>query len=233
MFKKISFQKAAAVMITAVVSAAFIFAVITRFSYLHLSRSENEISRAKTQLSSEISNEYNTIYADVDYDSALAELEQNEYAFYAKCTGMQVCYNCVKYEMSVIKTVKGETDEAGRDIAVYQLACFDFSKSESKFFSPDNSLTLKEGKEYLIFENKRNYYKEYQKTLDKNEYSLALSSTFPTALIVNDSQSKYADISRIREFSDTEKLYYMCYNQETLNNINKISRLIIEHYNIT
>lgn len=230
MSAKISFQKTIGVILSAVILIALIFGIITRNSYSTLSHNENELSKAQIQLSEDWSGEYNYIYSNVDYDMALAELEQSEYIFYAKCIDSEVCYNCIKYTMEVIKTIKGDIEESSNEIILYQLISFDFSKQGITFVSPDNSLPLKNEKEYLIFTNKRNYYETYQNTLDKNEYSLCLSGAFPTALIVNESQNKCINLNEIKEYSDIKDCYYMCFDETSLKNINEISQQIINHY---
>lgn len=230
MFAKISFQKTVTVITSIILLIALIFGIITRNSYLSLSRNKYELSKAQIQLSEDWSNEYNYIYSNINYDMALTELEQSEYIFYAKCIDCEVCYNCIKYKMDVIKTIKGDVEESLNKIILYQLVCFDFSKQGVTFISPDNSLPLKAEKEYLIFANKRDYYEDYQKTLDKNEYSLCLSGSFPTALSVNGSQDKYLNVNEINKYSDIEDFYYMCFDKASLQNINKISQQIIDHY---
>ena len=55
----------------------------------------------------------------------MSELEQSEYIFYAKCIDSELCFDCIKYNMSVIKTIKGDCEEASKEIILYQLLCFD------------------------------------------------------------------------------------------------------------
>lgn len=230
MFAKISFQKAIVAVISIIILIAFIFGIITRNSYLSLSQDKSELSNAGLQLSEDFSYEYNNIYSNVDYNTALDELEQSEYIFYAECIDSEICFNCIKYNMNVIKTIKGDAEETSKEIVLYQLLCFDFSKQGVTFISPDNSLPLKAGTEYLIFANKRDYYVDYQKTLDKNEYSLCLSGSFPTAIIVNKIQNEYINISEVEKYSDIKNLYYMCYDKASLDNINEITSQIINHF---
>lgn len=230
LFTKISFQKTIAIIISFIILIALIFGIITRISYLSLSQNKDELSKAKIQLSKDWSEEYNYIYSNIDYNMALAELEQSQYIFYAKCIESEVCYNCIKYKIDVTKTIKGDVKETTKEIILYQFTFFDFSKQGVTFVSVDNSLPLKEGKEYLLFANKKDYYEEYQKTLDKNEYSLCLSGSFPTALIVNENQDEYINILQVKKYSDIENLYYMCFDESSLNNINKVSKQIVNHY---
>lgn len=229
MLAKISFQKVIAVIISVIILIAFIFGIVTRESYLFSSRDKSKISTAELQLSEDFSSEYNNIYSSVDFDTALSELEQSKHIFYAKCIKSEICYDCIKHTMRVIKTIKGDTEETSKEIVLYQLLCFDFHNQKIIFVSPDNTLPLKEGKEYLIFANKRDYYDEYQKRLNKNEYSLCLSGCFPTSLIVNETQNEYVNVSQAKNYSDVENLYYMCYNKTSLNNVNNISQKIINH----
>ncbi len=230
MLTKLSFQKVVAVIMSIIIFISLILGIMTRTSYLSLSRNDAEISKASLQISEELCNEHDYIYSTVNYDAAVAELDQSNYIFYAKCVDRDVCFGCIKYKMSVIKTIKGEVDETSKEVILYQLVSFDFSKQGVTFISPDNSLPLKTGNEYLIFANKRDYYKDYQQTLDTNEYSLSLSSSFPTAVVVDENQDRYIDISQVENYADIEDCYYMCFDEKSLNNINKISQQIIIHY---
>lgn len=82
----------------------------------------------------------------------------------------------------------------------------------------------------LYIANSSDYYDDYQKRLNKNEYSLCLSGCFPTSLIVNETQNEYVNMSQAKNYSDVENLYYMCYNKTSLNNVNNISQKIINHF---
>ena len=82
----------------------------------------------------------------------------------------------------------------------------------------------------LYIANLRDYYDDYQKRLNKNEYSLCLSDCFPTSLIVNETQNEYVNVSQTKNYSDVENLYYMCYNKASLNNVNNISQKLINHF---
>lgn len=227
---KISFQKTVAIIASIIILVALIFGVIARNSFSALSQSKSELLNAKLQLSEDLSYEYNNIYSYVDYDFAITELEQSECIFYAKCIDSELCFDCIKYNMNVIKTIKGDCEETSKEIILYQLLCFDFSKQGITFISPDNSLPLKIGEEYLIFANKKDYYEGYQKTLDKNEYALSLSGSFPTAIIVNEIQNEYINIHEVEKYSDIKNLYYMCYDKASLDNINEITSQVINHF---
>lgn len=176
---KISFQKTIAIIASIIILVALIFGVITRNSFSALSQSKSELLNAKLQLSEDLSYEYNNIYSYVDYDFAITELEQSECIFYAKCIDSELCFDCIKYNMNVIKTIKGDCEETSKEIILYQLLCFDFSKQGITFISPDNSLPLKIGEEYLIFANKKDYYEGYQKTLDKKRICSQIVRLFP------------------------------------------------------
>lgn len=164
-------------------------------------------------------------------DEALYILDETENAFVIECIGLEHCYNCTKYNAKVKKTIKGKSDETGKQIVLYQWVSFDkYNDTSLIFASPDNSLPLIEGKEYLVFVRKRNYCKEYQNTLDCNEYSLDLKSPVPTAYIVNDTQKDYIDINKDKTFKAIKDKYYMCYSEESLKDINCLSKKVVEHF---
>lgn len=164
-------------------------------------------------------------------DEAVYILDEIESAFVIECISIEHCYNCTKYNARVINTIKSKTDETGKEIVVYQWVSFDkYNDTSLIFASPDNSLPLIEGKEYLVFVRKRNYCKEYQNTLDCNEYSMDLKSPVPTAYIVNDTQKDYIDVNRDKNFKAIKDKYYMCYSEESLKNINYLSKKVVEHF---
>ncbi|MGN1421612.1 MAG: hypothetical protein ACI4XC_08870 [Eubacterium sp.] len=205
--------------------------VFTRGSFLKLTQDKDSVSNAVIFIDEELADASDYQYAEMDFDSAKYELDRYSYAFRVKCIDAQPCYHCMKFTVNVIDTVKGDIDEKGNSIVLYQWLGFDkYTETELAFNSPDFSMPLKIGKEYLIFAEKRDYYKDYQRTLQSNEYSLGLMGICPTAFVINDTQENYADISTDKVYSDIEDLYYLCFSQEALDNINKTSKQIISYY---
>lgn len=207
-----------------------IFAIVTKNSFGYSSQSETEIANAKVSISQDLLNQNREIYTSVDYDTAIGELKMTDYIFLVECIDMEICYNCIKYNMNVIKTIKGDTDETSKDIVLYQLSVFDFSNDTVTFTSADNTIPLKSGDKYLIFASKRDYYKDYQNSLDKNEYSLSLTGMFPTAIVVDKTQDEFINYTETMTYSQLENYYYICFDKESLDNINRTANQIIEHY---
>lgn len=205
--------------------------VFTRGSFLKLTQDKSSISNAVLFMDEDMANALDYQYSEINLDSAKYELDRYSYAFWVKCIDAQLCYDCTKYSVNVIDTVKGDIDENGNSIVLYQWLGFNkYADTELAFNSPDSSMPLKIGKEYLVFAEKRDYYKDYQRTLQSNEYSLGLMGICPTAFVINDTQENYADISTDKVYSDIEDLYYLCFSQKALDNINKTSKQIISYY---
>lgn len=230
MFNKIPFQKVILLACCVLTAAAVAFGAATRLSYSTQSKDKSSISKAEVTFEEDFAYQLDEMHSAVDYEQALAELEQNDYIFYAECLDTEICYGCIKYTIQVFQTLKGEEQEAGEEIVLYQLIKFDYTDDDVYFLSPDYSMPLQEGKTYLLFANKRDYDSAYQKTLTANEYSLAISGTFPTALVVDDTQSEYIHANEVSEYGDIEGVYYICFNEAALDNINALSDKIIQHY---
>lgn len=214
-----------------VITVGIIFGAFTKSSYLKMTQDKSSISNAVLFLDDESAYYLDYQYSVIDFDSAIYELENYSYIFKIKCVDSKLCYDCTRYTVNVIDTIKGDTNENGNDIVLYQWLGFDkISNDKLAFSSPDFSMPLKPNKEYLVFAEKRDYYSEYQKTLPSNEYSLGVMGICPKAFVINDTQNTFADVKSDKTYSDIENLYYLCFSQEALENINKLSGQIISYY---
>lgn len=230
MYSKISFQKVIIIIISIVLILSVLLGVGARISYSKESLNKNNMSKAKVTFEEDMLYQFDSMCSSVDYDSALAELDQSNYIFYAECMEREICYGCVKYTLQVFQTLKGDVKETGKEIILYQLIKFDFINDDIYFISPDYSMPLQEGKTYLLFADRRDYDDTYQNTLQTNEYSLALTSSFPTALVVDETQKQYIQSSDVTQFADIDSLNYICFSEAALTNINEISAQLIKHY---
>lgn len=230
LFKLSVIQKITTAFCVLLVIAGVLFAVVTRLSYSKISLDTSCYDNAKLYL-----NEETQYYIDemnkISVDEAVYTLDEYDYIFKIQCNEMEHCYSCTKFNVKVMDTIKGSIDETGNDIVLYQWAFFEETDDGIfAFNSPDNSMLLKTGKEYLIFCKKKDYYLQYQKKLECNEYSLGLMGTSPCAFVLDDSQSDYIDISKDKKYGDIEDLYYTCFSKESLENINSLAESIIKHY---
>lgn len=230
MSDKITFEKFLRFFVIAVLYASILFASITRASYTYSSRDASSELNASLPYDEAWAHQFNLVHADLSYEAAREELEKSSCVFYAECSKRESAYGCTKYKMNVIKTIRGDCDETSNDIVLYQFAGFDYSDGNVSFLSQDNSMLLKEGKKYLLFAEKRNYHNEYQKTLNENEYSLNIAGALPSALVVGEEQSEYIDISKAKKYGDIEHLYYACFDEPSLRNINEITQMLIKDY---
>lgn len=230
MFSKMSFQRIILLIVCIFIVGAILLGIITRISYSTESKDINSILKAEVTFEEDLISQVDELRSTTTYEQALADLDQNEYVFYAKCLDQEVCYGCIKFSLEVIETLKGDIQETGKKIILYQLIKFDFVNNNIYFLSPDYTMPLQEGKTYLLFANKRNYDTAYQKTLQENEYSLAITGAFPTALVVNDTQNEYINPDTVKRYGDIKDLYYICFNETAMKNINELCNKIIKHY---
>lgn len=231
MFKLSSIQKTTITLCSAVVLLGVIFGIIANCTFSRLSNFEESYDNAKIYYEEEAIFYIDEMCNKTSLEEAIIVLSEYDYIFKVKCLSTKHCYQCTKYDAVVTDTIKGDIDETGNNIVLYQWVFFEKNDAESLILnSPDFSIPLKDETEYLVFCQKRNYYPEYQKTLNCNEYSIGLRSNVPSTFILNDTQKDYIDISRDKTYSDIKDKYYVCFSQESLDRINKVSSEIIAYY---
>ncbi len=214
----------------ALIIIGIVFGVFTKSSFLKLTEDEKSILSAELLIDEGTATGIDESYIGLDFKTAKRELEKYSYVFRVKCIDSQLCYCCTKHTVTVIDTIKGNINENGNDIVIYQLGSFDKYNDALSFNSYDYTMPLKAGKEYIVFAEKRDYYEDYQITLKSNEYSLGMKESAPTAYILNDTQKGYSDISRDKTYSDIKHLYYLCFSQKALDNINNVAKQVISYY---
>lgn len=230
MFKnKSEIQKAGIILCTIIIICGLIFAAAARISYSKMSQNPVYVNNAVIVFDEESAEYIDYENTALTYDILNQELESYSCIFKVKIKSIEYCYNCTKYTILILNSIKGNEKE-GNNAVLYQWAGIDKYENELIFRSMDNSMPLKINKEYLIFAEKRDYYEKYQDTLECNEYSLGLKSSAPTAFILNETQTDYININSDLTYADLEDKYYTCFSQEALDNINKVSKEIINEY---
>lgn len=230
LFKIFRVQRITITVFSLLIAIAVALGVITNHSFLRADGEEIYDNASVTF------NEDTPFYIDemankTSLEEALVTLDESNYALRIECLEAEPCFNCTKYKARVLQTVKGDIDEAGNEIVVYQWVSFSKGDGETlSFVSPDFSMPLSVGGEYLVFADKRDYCEEYQSTLECNEYSIALRGPVPTAYILNDVQKDYIHTSSDKTFLSLKNKYYPCFSEESLANINNLSKRVIQHY---
>lgn len=208
-----------------VISVAF--GVFIRCSYNRISLDESAYSNAEFSMNKDDAEYIDYKLENLEFDAVKMILDDYDFILRIECLQTEHCYNCTKYICKLIDTVKG--NENGEKIVLYQWNSFTAADGKLLYEPIDNMLSLKNGKEYLIFARKRDYCQEYQKTLDYNEYSLGLNEV-PTAFILNEEQTSFVDINKDKVYSSLHDKYYLCFSESALKNINDISKHVINHY---
>lgn len=233
MFKnKSEMQKAGIAVCIVLIIFSGIFGVIMRFGYSRMSQDKKNIENALFSLTSEEAQYIDYASKEMSFDALKYELDYYSNAFIGKCAAAEICYNCIKYTFNVSKTIKGDENETGKNIIVYQWIGLDvLSRDRLIITNYDFSMPMKLNDEYLIFAIKRDYYEGYQKTLKYNEYSLGLrSSSGPSAFVINKTQKRFVDINSDLSYKNFSDIYYLCFSQEALDRINQVAKQIIEEY---
>ena len=233
MFKGISKNQKNTLIVCGLLITLAVFAgIITRSSYSTLSLNNEAYENAKLNFTPEHADTYDKAIMNYDFDMARKEYEQNcDYIFKIEVLSVEHCYGCEKYNVKVLKTVKGDTDETGKNIALYHAVWFYEDRDNSLVFSEfDHSFPVKPGKTYLVFANKKNYIEEYQRTLDCNEYYLEPFIYHPAIYASDEQQSAFVDLNRDKTLADVEDQQYICFSQEALDHMNRFAREVIEYY---
>lgn len=209
--------------------ACIVYGIIVRFSYSRVSLDCSAYAKAKVCFEQEYAEYLDYNMESMDFETAKAILDDYNYIFKVKCKEIEHCYSCTKYICSVLETVKGDPDESGKDIVLYQWNWFEWEKNGLSLYPTDDMLPMKDGMEYLVFAASKDYCAEYQQTLDKNEYSIGLNYV-PTIYILNKTQTEPIDINNDTVYSSLDDKYYLCFSQEALNNVNKVAKQITDYY---
>lgn len=233
MFKIISKNQKNALILSAILIAfAVIAGIITRLSYSTLSLNNEAYNSAKLDFTAEHAEEYDEAIMNYNLDLALREYDQNcDHIFKVRVLSVEHCYGCTKYNAEVLKTVKGDIDETGKNITLYHAAWFSADSDNSLVYSEfDYSFPLKPGKDYLVFTNKKDYIDEYQSTLECNEYVIDPFTYHPAIYALDEPQSDFVDLNKDKTLADVKNQHYICFSQEALEHMNRFAGEVIEYY---
>lgn len=222
-------QIAATVACVLLTAVCVVFGMIVRFSYARVSLDSSAYANAKVSFEQDHAEYFDYNMESMDFETARDILDDYDHVFKVKCKTIEHCYSCTKYICSVLETVKGDPDETGKDIVLYQWNWFESEDNGLLFCPTDDMLPMKDGMEYLVFAASKDYCAEYQQTLDKNEYSIGLNYV-PTIYILNKTQTEPIDINNDTVYSSFDDKYYLCFSQEALNNVNKVAKQITDYY---
>ncbi|MCH5316583.1 MAG: hypothetical protein J1E05_01285 [Eubacterium sp.] len=233
MFKNLSKnQKSTLIVFIILIVFGIALGIATRLSYSRLSLNEEAYNDAKLSFTPQYANETDENIMGYSVEGAKYELENIcDYIFEIRCLDVEHCFETTKYNVEVLKTVKGDIDESGKNIVIYHGSFFcENSDNSMVFYNIDYSIPLKPGKSYLVFVNKMNYTDVYQDTLESNEYYLEVFVCHPVSYALDEIQSTYIDIERDKAFSSLEDKSYICFSQEALDHINQFTTEMIEYY---
>lgn len=233
MFKGISKnQKNALTVCGILIAFAVLIGIITRLSYSTLSLNDEAYNSAKLNFTPEHAEEYDETIMNYNLDLALREYDQTcDYIFKISVLSVEHCYGCTKYDAQVLKTVKGDINETGKNITIYHAVWFYEDGDNSLVFSEfDYSFPLRPGKTYLVFANKKDYMEAYQQTLDCNEYCLEPFIYHPTIYALGEPQSDFVDLNKDKTLADVEDQHFICFSQEALEHMNRFAHEVIEYY---
>lgn len=189
LFKVSYSNKIAAIICTAIILVGVVFGIFTKYNFSHLSEFQSSYDNALFEIADEDKYVIDEMSNKTSYEEALCLLNEMDYIFKVKCLSTEHCYECTKYNVKVLDTIKGSIDETGNDIVLYQWVWFQNpDDSHLSFSSPDFSLPLQEKQEYLVFAQKRNYCKAYQNTLKSNEYAIPIRGSVPNVYVISDKQ---------------------------------------------
>ncbi len=212
-----------------IIIGSLIFSAFARLGYSRLSQDKANIDNATLSFNEEAVSYIDYENTTVTYEELKQELENYSCVFKVKVNDLEYCHQCLKFTVEIMQCIKGDESE-GNTAVLYQLGGITAYDDSLIYESYDNSMPLKIGGEYLVFADKRDYDEDYQATLDCNEYSLALMGSGPSAFILNEVQQDYITSPSEIKYSDLSGIYYTCFSQSALDNLNDLSAQIAADY---
>lgn len=163
---------------------------------------------------------FSILKTDLDYADTILICTVNE---------MSNQYECLKYDLTVNKVVKGNSVKTGEQIVFYEYSHFIINdNNELQYFkTANNNFPLIENKQYLVFANRMQYEEEYANTLAKKEFRIsdAKISTF----CIDDAEVKYFS-SNVKTFKEVKDFEYICFSQKGAENLTKLKEDVFDYY---
>lgn len=227
--EKSEIQKLGIIVCSIFIIGALIFGIVARATYSRMSQNESNINHAAVTFDRDTAEYTDYEIQHLSFDLLKQDLDSYDYIFAGKILNTEYCFNCIKYTVKITQSIKGD-EKTGNTVILYKWGGIDKFGDQLIYDSFDGTMPLWSNKEYLLFSQKREYDPLYQETLDYNEYSLGLKNYLAVAFVINETQKDYIDFSTTMEYEDLKEIYYTCFSQEALNNVNKVAKQITDYY---
>lgn len=204
---------------------AIIFGIITRFSYKDIDYNELEPN---------ISPEYTHQIIDrLSTENVIHTAETMEAAFVVTVKESEMAHEITKTTVLVNKVIKGEAELENKEIVIYEPALIQYkddSYTQLVLSRLGCSNIMQEGKQYLVFSDKVNYDKRYEKTLDMPEYIVNADKITLYAFPITKTKAEPLPSADPITYHDAADYEYFCYTAEDAEKLTKIKNAVLEHY---
>lgn len=224
--QRISVTKASVSVMLLLLAAAVLFGILTRSSYQVYNKSYNP-DDAQVFFSQQIMNE---AFENLDSAELLNETKMISSAFVVTVEKNETINRATKSTVLVNRVIKGDQNLLGSKIAIHQINHVKHDQRIGRVIF-DNvgffSNVMQEGRQYLVFADKVDFYEEFQNKLECYEFitrpDIALYY-FPT-----DSKVEYMEYIP-EKYGDMKSLDYLCFNQKNAQKIQMLVDDILEYY---
>lgn len=222
-------QKATLTVVSVLCVIAVAFGIYNKTTFNTITRDKNAFDNAKLDdysFTIDADNEYNE---NIDFSILNNDLECADTVLVCTVKELSNQYECLKYDLTVDKVVKGNSVNAGEEIVFYEYSHFIINdNNELQYFkTANNNFPLIEGKQYLIFANQMQYEEEYAKTLAKKEFRIsdAKISTF----CIDDAEVKYFS-PNVKTFKEVKEFEYICFSENGAENLTQLKQDVLDYY---
>lgn len=226
---KSKIQKITLVVISVLSIGAIAFGFYNKSTFNYLARDTSYFDNAVLDDYSYTADADNEFCENIDFAFINDYLKEADTVFVGTVNEMSNQYECLKYDMTVDKVVKGDSISDNEQIVFYEYSHFIINDDkELQYFKTVNSnFPLIKNKQYLIFSNRMQYEPDYEKKLEMKEFRIsdAQISTFCLDEIKVKAASPNA-----KKFKDIKENEYSCFSAKGAKNLTDIKQDVIAHY---
>lgn len=224
-----SYQKISVSIICTLCVLMTIFGIVNKQSYNLITTDNSAFDNAVLFDYTSFEEQENNFFENLNTEYINTKLQEADSVFVGTIKEFKNQYECLKYLIDIDQVVKGENINKDDTVVLYEYSHFILNENDelSYFQTVTKNLPLISGKQYLIFAQKLEYEKDYQDTLEYEEYRIfdAEINTF----CLTDNQTKPLN-SNSKYFKDIKNNEYICFSQKAIDNVNSIKKEIIDIY---
>lgn len=226
---KSKIQKITLAVISVLSIVAIAFGFYNKSTFNYLARDTSYFDNAVLDDYSYTADEDNEYCENIDFAFINDYLKEADTIFVGTVNEMSNQYECLKYDVTVDKVVKGDSISDNEQIVFYEYSHFIINNDkELQYFKMvNNNFPLIKNKQYLIFANRMQYEPDYEKKLAKKEFKI--SDADISTFCLDEIEVKAASPND-KKFKDIKENEYSCFSATGAKNLTNIKKDVIAHY---